>query len=350
MIYATTGTLPHTRPHTTAPFTLSITYPTRRRFLITAGGSILITAAGCAGGDGATMDSPPPSAATRRIKHALGETEVPVEPQRIVVVGYNEAEDLAALDIRPVGVMYDAGARSFLADALNNVPVVGIDNQPNLEKIATLDPDLILGVDWATEELYDRLSTIAPTVVVDRGDGFERWREQFEFIADVVGRTERATELLAAYDQRTAQIRQALAARQLDTTEVSVFGSWNAEYAVFNYVEGFPITVLNAVGLEVVASQREIYRTNPTAFDGMSLELLPQLDADIIFFLDSTIEGQEGDKEFVNAVKTHPLFQQLRAVQNGNVCEVPYGRWNEGSILAAHLILDDVERCLLEGA
>lgn len=192
------------------------------------------------------------------------------------------------------------------------------------------------------------LSTIAPTVVVDRGAGFERWREQFALIADVVGHTERAAELLAAYDQRTAALRQALQARNLDTLEVSVFGSWNAEYAVFNYVEGFPITVLNAVGLQIAAEQRALYEANPTAFDSMSLELLPQLDADLIFFLDSAIEGQEGDATFVRGVKANPLFRQLRAVQNGRVCEVPYGRWNEGSILAANLILDDVERCLLK--
>jgi iron complex transport system substrate-binding protein len=41
----------------------------------------------------------------RRITHALGETEVPANPQRVVVAGYNESEDLVALGVTPVDVL-----------------------------------------------------------------------------------------------------------------------------------------------------------------------------------------------------------------------------------------------------
>jgi iron complex transport system substrate-binding protein len=287
-------------------------------------------------------------ASTRTIIHAMGETEVPANPQRIVVAGYNESEDLVALGVKPVGVMYDAVSRSFLQAALQDVPVIGAEDRPNLEKIVALKPDLIIAVNWAAEGIYPELSAIAPTVVVDRGAGFAAWRESLSLVADVVGRSEGATELLADYDQRVSELRATLQARQLDELQVSVFGSWNAQFAIFNYVEGFPINILNEVGLQVTETQRDLYAANPEAFDAMSLEFLPQLDGDRIFFLDSTIEGQGGDKAFVSGVKNNPLFTKLSAVQAGKVCEVPYGRWNEGSVLAANLILDDIERCLLQ--
>lgn len=314
----------------------------RRRFLIGAGALVL---AGCGAlGGGAPTTNP---VATRRITHALGETEVPANPQRIVVVGYNESEDLVALGVTPVGIMYDADTHLFLADALRDVPVVGAEGRPNLEKIAALQPDVIIAVNWAVEGVYPELSTIAPTVVIDRGAGFGDWQESLRLVAETVGRSEEATRLLDDYEDRVVAISAALKERQLDNLQVSVFGSWNAQYAVFNYVEGFPIGILNDVGLQITEIQRELYATNPAAFDSMSLEFLPQLDGDVIFFLDSTIEGQEGDQAFVSSVKTNPLFTQLKAVQEGRLCKVPYGRWNEGSIFAANLILDDIERCLL---
>jgi len=316
----------------------------RRRFLIGVGALVL---AGC----GTQEQASAPTAMvaeTRRVNHVMGTTEIPINPQRIIVVGFNEIEDLVALDVRPVGMMFDAFGRAFLTDALRDIPVIGADNAPNLEKIAALNPDLIIAVNWAAEGIYPELSAIAPTVVVSRGQNFKEWRSVFTFIADVVNRSERAAEQLAAYDERTASLRRELEAQQLDRLELSVFGMWNAEYALFNYVDGFAIEVLNDVGLQIAQAQRDAYAADPAVFDSMSLEFLPQLDADYIFLLDSVVDDQQGDKAFAERVKASPLFTQLGAVQAGNVCEVPYIRWNEGSILAANLILDDIERCLLK--
>lgn len=155
---------------------------------------------------------------------------------------------------------------------------------------------------------------------------------------------------LAAYDRRAGRIRAALAERGLDEQEVSVFGPANAQFAVFNYVEGFPVTVLNDVGLSIARSQVKAYEANRDAFGGGSLEVLSRLDADFIFFLNDTLEsdGEADGKWINNEFKQNALFQRLDAVRNDRVCDVPYNRWNEGSTIAANLLLDDIERCLLE--
>ncbi len=319
---------------------------TRRRFLMGAGALVL---AGC-GAPGALAPQPA-AVATRRVTHVGGETEIPVNPQRIVALDHNTTEELIALGITPAGILFNT--TGFLRDATQDVPIIGDAGMPNLERIASLKPDLLIA--WRPqmgEGNYEPLSQIAPTVLIERdGDDawFANWREELLITADLVGRTAQAEEQLAAFDVRAAQIRAALAERGLNQRTISVFGSFNAEYAVFNYVKGFAISILNQVGLQVAPSQVEAYAANPDAFNSMSLELLPQLDADIIFFLNAALDGEDGDEEFINnTLKATPLFQQLGAVQNGQLCEVPYGRYNQGSLIAVNLILDDIERCLLQ--
>jgi iron complex transport system substrate-binding protein len=324
---------------------------TRRRFLTGMGGLLGAAALGACGAGEQASAPAATVAATRRVTHAGGETDVPVNPQRIVAVDYNTVEELLVLGITPAGVLYTTP--SFLRDATAGVPVIGNDGTPNLERIASLAPDLIIA--WEPqmgEGNYEPLSQIAPTVLIERDlDGtFAKWREELLVTAEIVGRTAQAQEQLAAFDQRATRIGAALAERGLDRQEISVFGSFNAEFAVFNYLEGFCITVLNQLGLQVAQAQIDAYAANPDVFNSISLELLPQLDADFIFFLNAALDDTGGDAEFINnAVKNNPLFQQLSAVQNGRLCEVPYARYNQGSIIAANLILDDVERCLLGG-
>lgn len=96
-------------------------------------------------------------------------------------------------------------------------------------------------------------------------------------------------------------------------------------------------------------AQLDAVAANPKVFDQMSFEMLPLLDGDIIFFSDYTLENGGADETFINdEVLGNPLFQNLRGVKEGILCRVPGGRWNEGSVLAANAMLNDVEACLLK--
>ncbi len=59
--------------------------------------------------------------------------------------------------------------------------------------------------------------------------------------------------------------------------------------------------------------------------------------------------NSSGDRECINnTLKATSLFQHLGAVQNGQLCAVPYGRYNQGALIAVNLMPDDIERCLLQ--
>jgi len=198
----------------------------------------------------ATSNSAPASTgATRTIAHDLGESTIPVNPQRIAVVGYNEVEELLALDITPIAALYPTSAH-FPAEAAQ-IELIGNDSGvPNLERLLALKPDLILGVEWAMADVYEELTQIAPSVAVPRAS-FAEWKDALRFTADVVGRSAQAEELLAAYDARVAEVRAAIGAEQLANSEVTAFRPYGDGSGFLIWIDrSFPDVIMADVGIK----------------------------------------------------------------------------------------------------
>lgn len=152
--------LPEPRP-------LTVSDLTRREFLIGAGGLLVFAPYGCGsdeqGGSGSSGE-------TRSVEHALGTTEVPMNPQRVVVLDANTVDTVFALGVRSVGGPDpdSPAVLSHLKERLKEVESWGQEGQPDLETIATMEPDLILGIETQLEEIYNEASQIAPTVAAER--------------------------------------------------------------------------------------------------------------------------------------------------------------------------------------
>lgn len=125
---------------------------TRRQFLAGIAAAGLLAACGSNEEAGTSQGADAP--ATRSVDHALGTTEVPVEPQRVVAVtGTEELDALVALGVVPVaaaelelGVGFSEQADPFLGD----VAMLPTRREINVEEVATHRPDLIIGtVGWA---------------------------------------------------------------------------------------------------------------------------------------------------------------------------------------------------------
>ena len=150
---------------------------------------------------------------TITIQHAMGTTKVPTAPKRIVVLTSEGTEALLALGIKPVGANQPFNGNPWYdhtKDKLQGVKMVGDESSPNLEAIASLKPDLIIGNKMRQAKIYTQLSAIAPTVFAQelRGD----WSENFKLYAKAVNKEAEGQKVLAAYNQHIEQTKQALGA------------------------------------------------------------------------------------------------------------------------------------------
>ncbi|MBU1304375.1 MAG: ABC transporter substrate-binding protein, partial [Alphaproteobacteria bacterium] len=100
-------------------------------------------------------------AMARDISHAMGTTAVPDHPLRVVTLTNEATEDMVALGIIPVGAARSANSEpwyDYLKTDLAQTVVVGEELAPDLEAIAVLQPDLIVGNKRRHEKIYDQLS------------------------------------------------------------------------------------------------------------------------------------------------------------------------------------------------
>lgn len=204
------------------------------RFLVLlVAGVLAVTAAACGSDDTgdaaataaastatATADADAtPAAFPVTIKHAHGSTTIESEPKRVVALGWSDQDPLLALGVKPVGTTEwfneEPGAIFPWADeaAGGDIPeIVSTTGQINFEKLASLQPDLILDLyDEIDDATYDKLSKIAPTVTNDpKYDGFGTpWQDMTITAGKAVGREPQARKLVADVEDRFAQIRDA---------------------------------------------------------------------------------------------------------------------------------------------
>jgi iron complex transport system substrate-binding protein len=124
----------------------------------------------------------------RDVSHALGTTDVPESPERVVVLTNEGTEALLAIGVVPVGAANSWNGDPWwdhIADRMGDAVPVGTESAVNLEMIAALEPDLIIGNAQRHEEIYPQLSAIAPTVMSRelRGD----WKINFRLYAQTLG-------------------------------------------------------------------------------------------------------------------------------------------------------------------
>jgi iron complex transport system substrate-binding protein len=125
---------------------------TRRDFLI--GGAAALLLGGC-GSDGESAGET--SGETRTVEHMFGTTEVPAEPKRVAALFVTVASALASVGVQPIAVVEDTvefvePLRGLLDPDINlsESEEVGSVSEFSLERLATLEPDLIVGTPSAS--------------------------------------------------------------------------------------------------------------------------------------------------------------------------------------------------------
>lgn len=256
---------------------------------------------------------------------------------RIVTLYQGATDSAVALGITPIGVVdawLEKPMYQYLRNALTSAQHVGLETQPNLEKIAWLRPDLVIASDFRHARIAPLLDAIAPTVSANTVFDF---KTTLTMVANATGREARADQLMQHWEARVADFRQQIAAQLGDRWPQKVAVVRFKSDHVRIYTSGFAGSILNELGFE----QPDTLQTQGWGMKLSSTENIPVLDADVMFVLlepdDPAIEDN------YRRWAAHPLWQQLTAVQNERVFEVDPVSWMMGGgILAANGMLDDL--------
>ncbi|UII55860.1 iron-siderophore ABC transporter substrate-binding protein [Cytobacillus spongiae] len=279
------------------------------------------------------------------VEHAMGTTEIEGTPERVVILTNEGTEALLALGVKPVGAVMswegDPWYEHISAD-MEGVEVVGDEIEVNVEKIAELKPDLIIGNKIRQEALYDQLKGIAPTIFAEdlAGD----WKINFELYAKALNLEDKGKEVLADYDQKVADISEKLGDKV--NQEISVVRFSSRPTRIY-WTDSFSGVVFNQLGFKRAAHQEKLFTPDNKMGNfavEVDKELIPEMDADALFYFtysDSVAIEEEWTSD--------PLWQNLSAVKEGNAHKVSDIIWNTaGGVKAATLMLEDIEKIFSE--
>jgi iron complex transport system substrate-binding protein len=166
---------------------------------------VLLVAGLSACGSGGTTTAPSSAAPFRTVKHAMGETVIPAQPKRVVALDQSFVDAVLTLETPVVGYTTYRSIDSTLPDYLGTVAAqygkeatpVGTLEEPSLEKIIALKPDLIVSAKVRHEALYDKLSKIAPTVFSETTGAI--WKENVRLMGQALGKEQLADTRLKEY-------------------------------------------------------------------------------------------------------------------------------------------------------
>ncbi|WP_187442190.1 ABC transporter substrate-binding protein [Sutcliffiella horikoshii] len=274
------------------------------------------------------------------VEHLYGETEIPEKIDKVLSLRPSFTDHILALEEKPYAVtgeeQYGGSYIPYLADQLDGVEIVGNQSSVDLEKILSLEPDLILIDDYLASQVYDDLNKIAPTIVLGTKDteaqnAPDYWQEDFLKIAEIYGKTELAEQKIQELDQKVAEAKD----------QVSTLENKNLAFlrirkdAIQLYAEsGHPMNTLLYHDLGFEPSDL----TDPLERKDLSLEVVPEMNADYIFLqVDSS-----GGPDNMDTIQESPIWQDLRAVKEENVEETDFWIYKGWGVIGRTQLVDEV--------
>lgn len=289
--------------------------PEVSRRAVLAGAALLWVAAGCSS---PSAPPAPPSttapAGPRTVAHKYGTTQVPDAPQRIVTVGLVDHDAVLALGSVPVGLTageYSAdqphGVWPWAQDKLGGAtPEVLPDTEINFERIAALQPDLILAIySGLTQDEYDRLSQIAPTVAQsgDHADYETPWQDMTLSIGLALGKQEAAEQAIGAVDAKFAELR---AAHPEFAGKVGAYGGYYEPGKYYIEKQGSTrVEILTQLGFSY-----------PTDLQGDGFYVDVSQEQASLFDRDAVL-WELGDAEAQKEIEADPVYAQLDVHKQG---------------------------------
>ena len=251
------------------------------------------------------------------VETAFGDVTVDEKPQRVVALGWGDAETALALGVQPVGASdwlafgeENDGVGPWAQGLYDTPPEIIGTLEPSYEAIAALEPDLILDTKSSGDQArYDRLSGIAPTIGVPEGgeNYLTDFEDQMDLVSTALGEEAEGDRLVAESEAAV----EAVADAHPEWDDLTVTAATKTSEGWGAYIEGSErVDLLEEFGFD---QNPEIAALTPNA-GGFSVDIsseqLDVIDADVIIAFPIFIETTE--------ITDDPQWQQLPAVKAGH--------------------------------
>lgn len=313
------------------------------RFRIAAGALVLLLAA--CGTTETPAAAPPPGGSGGPVTVTDGrgkEIRLAAPASKVVALEWGEAEMLVSLGVMPVGVADVKGYGTWVtAEKLDpGVRDVGTRAEPSVDSILALGPDLVVMEETRSSPLVAQLERYVPVLVAkgsDARDNLARMRTDLTMIAQAVGRTDRARELLAGFDAALAEGQRKIAGVGGGSFVMADGWQEGSTISIRPFGEGSLVSqVAIRLGLRNAWTGKvdEVWGLGQTDVEGLTTITDPQ-----VRFL---YNASDNDDVFAGGLKDNAIWRSLPFVQSGRVHRLTDGIWTFGGPKSCEQYLNEL--------
>lgn len=285
------------------------------------------------------------------IQGTNGEVTLDEPAKKVVVLEWTYAENLLALGMQPAGMADIAGYGDYVniePQLDDTVTDVGGRQEPNLEAIAALEPDLIIGVDFRHTAMLEDLKSIAPTVIFnpypedENIDLYEEMETTFNEMAKAVGKEAEAEEVLAdleaVYEEKSAEIEAANLKTKDTILTLAYTGAAAPEIRVFT-PNSMASIIMEKVGLTNAhqPDQFEVFGSSTFNVEGLT----KYENANYMY----TVPDE--DNIYENQLKGNAVWENLAFVKEDRTYDLGAATWLYGGPLSAKTLVNQITDVLV---
>lgn len=244
------------------------------------------------------------------------------------VVLKEQPERIVILNTAFLGILYEldgdkvVGRATFHATPIpeeaEDIPELGSLTNINIEKLISLDPDLVIGMKEFHGELEDVLTSNDIPLAMLTMTGFDEVEEMSELFGKITGKEEKAAELLKDAKEKVTAIEEKI--EDLDKPKIAVI-SVTPDLVYIQRTDTTPLEMTETLGFENVAYDLEPEERRPSTAP-YSVEKLVELQPDYIFI---TVHGstEVGERMIREELESSPAWNSLDAVKSDNLHVLP---------------------------
>jgi len=302
--------------------------------------AVMVIAAACGSNDnGNNNDAGNNEAAgTVTVEHDMGTTEVKKNPDNVVVFDFGTLDSLQKLGLQDVvtGVAQAGVIPTYLEEfASDDYENIGSLKEPDFEKIAEINPDLII-ISARQGEVYEQLAEITDTIQleVDTTRYMDSFRENVGVLGEIFEKEADVEAALADLDETIASVQETVKEADKNALiilanddKISAYGP-SSRFGIIHDVFGVPAA---DDGIDVATHGMNV-----------AFEYVVEEDPDLLYVVDrgAVVGGDSSAQQIVE----NKLVERTKAYKNDDIVylEPEYWYLAGGGLQSVQAMADEI--------
>jgi iron complex transport system substrate-binding protein len=213
--------------------------------------------------------------------------------------------------VKPIGAIATGGKfPEYLGDSMSEAVEIGDKQQPSIETLLQLDPDVILGTSKFQPEVVENLNSVATMVPISHIS--MNWKENLLTMGEITRKTAEAEKIIAEYEANVAEVREQLKGSVADkkVLMIRIRGGNIYIYSPDFYFNPVLYADLGiSIPKEVASSKSQ---------EMISLEKLAEINPDYLFVQFEENENADAP-QVLNELQNNAIWTSMNAVKNNKL-------------------------------